>query len=794
MPVAKKAKVEGSRVETLILFCEKALGDFEEWSSDLIHGLYISNLIVKEERLKKRLVGKALDLLKKVEGKTIISKSFWRTKQGSEIATILRGDMLDTWKDVPDFETSMDAFSVEYQRVGEIAGPLVAYLDSCAVMWRKDKHYSCNVTICNASMTGKSRAVLKVTDWGVFVFSICLRSLKSKGYPPRSTAICDLFILTKDNRCVMRDCVGILIACVKRLVAWLKNQDMLSQSQPGLAEAWLDQQTPNFWLAVAQEARAMTTAAGNMEQQETTYEAQLSRALRPLKEILEQVRQLPCNMTPPGCLKILFSFDEPGALLGLHPDLSSRVTCFDILRRSLRILPHGAGLIAVFTDTSSNVSKLAAPFGKDSSLRANQTGINLFSRFWQLASMDTWPMCKKPLTVGQLEQLEVYSIFGRPGFHAITLSGGALTLLPTLKSKLVCDHEDGVISEEDALAVIGALTSLNVAASSKASASLCQSHMRMCIGISKDRESIYTFQTAEPALSNAAILLLRDLGWATFLQHLKSAIGSTNADAGYRGELTAQFLLLMASDQTRLDIFDDPSSTSIPALPLNSFLSTLIGSIPNTLEASAQHKYIRFTQFVQLFSTPTTEILADLWKRSAAGVCKNCNKGCDLIIPVLCLKPRETLSHVVVEGKRMTVVALQVHCSPRSLTSLDRARLCTEKITRSDCATDLSTKHPFFCGLLEMRGVKSVQVYGAEELAVLGIKQDGHQMSFSITGMRPSDIVNLDPFEESELDSAFDELNIAYNHPLDNPAYSDLPPIAYESAISAMKHNFRFLM
>ena len=68
--------------------------------------------------------------------------------------------------------------------------------------------------------------------------------------------------------------------------------------------------------------------------------------------------------------------------------------------------------------------------------------------------------------------------------------------------------------------------------------------MRMCVGISDDRESVFTFQAAEPAIALAAISLTYRLGWRGILCHLQDSTASMVTEAG--DELGAQIWMLMA--------------------------------------------------------------------------------------------------------------------------------------------------------------------------------------------------------------------------------------------------------
>ena len=166
------------------------------------------------------------------------------------------------------------------------------------------------------------------------------------------------------------------------------------------------------------------------------------------------------------------------------------------------------------------------------------------------------------------------------------------------------------------------------------------------------------------------------------------------------------------------------------------------------------------------------------------------NPGCDLIIPVLCVEKGETLKDVKVTADKMTVVAIQVKCLSKNLSGASRAVLCSEKIKRVDTCHDLGSKHPYFCGLLEMRSsVKKTQVYKASELKKFRAKPHPKQVSFLVAGLRPGDIVAGTSLQKTVLNEAFEKLNVAFYDPKSNPENEKLGGEAKSSAVAALKEN-----
>ena len=742
--------------------------------------LTLSDANVSVKKLTPNSMRNALLATQGIPEDTVLNSEFWLGSVGRPIFLALVGESLPNSQSSNvselDHAIAQSAFARNFERRNEIVVPILKYLDSCASAWDKANHYSACVFLSNSSMMAKSRSVSEMAEFGVFVFTICLRRAESTGFPPRLTRVADMLELTNDKVESTRNCCGLLIVCLELLTDWLKSKAANGPLET-LSRNWRDYQTSQFWDEIVERVAQMTAIEGDKVQRELHYYALMEKQCQLFQEALRK-RAVSQRSTEVRlkCLKVIFAFDEPSQLRDTRED--NRFKKLDYLRRAFRIFPQQSGLLGVFSDTNSSVAALAPPKSKDVSLRAVLPGVELFPPFWQLATIDVWPRCREPLTVGEVQELVNYSMFGRPGFHAIAQAeNGPASLLHLLQAKLVTNHSLDKLEQADALAVIGARTSLHVAASCQASSILSASHMRMCIGISKDRESVYTFQLPEPALAHAAMRFLNTRGWDRVLDHLKSAIGATYADPGYRGELMAQILMLMASDQTVIDLKGGVDSDDLPAIPLIDLFKKLLGENQAAkLKPEPVNQYVRFTQFVQMFCKPTQQKLADLWKRSTAIVCMNNNAGCDLLIPVLCVNPEDQLSDVLVEAKRMTVFALQVKCYSRPLSSTQRRDYSL--ISLSDCGDKLNTKLPFYSALIELRGKQERQeVYPSK----------GGKQSFALSGLKPSDVMNA---AGDKVDKQFESLCTARFDPRDNPELSHLDAAASEAAKTALKWNF----
>jgi hypothetical protein len=279
---------------------------------------------------------------------------------------------------------------------------------------------------------------------------------------------------------------------------------------------------------------------------------------------------------------------------------------------------------------------------------------------------------------------------------------GMRKLLNLLESKILCRYGTPDVFNE-AFAILGIRTSVSVAASTTLASLLVAGHMRMCVGISEQRDFVHSLQVGEPALALAATRLIykdKSTDWQKIIQSLVHALGSGYADAGYRGELAVQILLLMVFDQAFAFQLGEYSSTTsmnsitettrLSAVPLEVFLQVLLGAdkfkefaSEDDIAAKVDGKYVRFLQFVQTFNQVSSLTLVECFLRSNAIACNFNSKGCDLVIPVFCLNEGETDADITAD--RMSVILVQVKCYARGMSETVATEACSLRLTRSFC-------------------------------------------------------------------------------------------------------------
>jgi hypothetical protein len=407
--------------------------------------------------------------------------------------------------------------------------------------------------------------------------------------------------------------------------------------------------------------------------------------------------------------------------------------------------------------------------------------------------MDVWPECAKNHTTGDLSEMTTYSIYGRPAYHAYMLAltpsrrttenvaKRCLQFLAILQVKILCMSLEKFVAHPDkeaeaALAVLCVRMSLNVSPPSKLAAELTSTHMRLCIGISSDRESVYTFQCAEPCLASAAMRLTFMVNWRVYLDHLISATSDVFVSAGHRGEVAGQILALMAFDRVLLtqinpsgtfgeQVNDLAHSSRIPLSPLFDVLSILVGAIGDdkleVLKLATRDMYVRVLQFVQFFKKPSSTNLARMFSRAAGIVCSFCAPGVDFIVPVLKCMPHEDPMKVEVTPERMTAMLIQIKCLSNMPGNSEIVTVTTTKLPMERCVDRVDKNHPYVSLFIELghRPKPDVaeprHVYiGADKLPPV----DSKQIPIAVISLKPSDILDKGYSIVAEVDKSFNEL------------------------------------
>ena len=312
------------------------------------------------------------------------------------------------------------------------------------------------------------------------------------------------------------------------------------------------------------------------------------------------------------------------------------------------LTPH---IFCVVTDTTSSISNLSPALSDDESLRSLVEGFLLFEPFFLLKTQDLWwkevlkldripreggdffkyltgillqqaheldwsaelavedARVKDRLSLQLMEQFWFMSLLGRPyhfsffGCQATEGTGPAAlaardALVDLMKGKILNDRtfatkSDFKCSEVQALAVLCALAAVEISARSEKANTLSARHMRLLAGISIDRTKAYTIEPIDPILAMSAreLVLTKKVAWHEMIDAITNEFRTTT-EIGYRGELAAQTLLLMAWDRVLLDE-DLMSNKNVltNSIPLTPASETVSGDAASTRQLPRQAEF-----------------------------------------------------------------------------------------------------------------------------------------------------------------------------------------------------------
>ena len=284
-----------------------------------------------------------------------------------------------------------------------------------------------------------------------------------------------------------------------------------------------------------------------------------------------------------------------------------------------------------------------------------------------------------------LSSFEFMAAFGRPayfGFHKHRNYDKAAGTVAVLEAKLLGGAvagkgKEGGFTKGQALGVLGALVSIEISAPTGLASELCSEYMRLTAAISEDRECVYTLEVSEPPLALAAhsLILKQVITWETILKKFVSSALRCTTSVGFRGEVAAQILFIMAFQQLLKPSFIENrfSLTYFPSFTALQLLNSLLGGKLEGLESGVvsgkrpfsavemapiaqqlEKAHVRLYQFVKTFADPSCRMLLEYFIRGAGVYCKELQQLVDLAIPMCpsgeCVS-EENVSAILVQVK-----------------------------------------------------------------------------------------------------------------------------------------------
>ena len=382
------------------------------------------------------------------------------------------------------------------------------------------------------------------------------------------------------------------------------------------------------------------------------FEARRGKYLHHLKQCFCQILQ-DSSISQDN---VLFVFDEAHCL-------QSNLL---LLRGALRFFPSRIGPccpITVFTDTIAKISNLSPSRKSDPSLRVTDMPTDIFPPFYLLANVDVWvDKNDLPETLADMGNEKYCMRYGRPLWGALAKQGviRAGEIIKLAITKILGGDSDafesGQLTHDMSLAILGIRLCIDISPLSKVNYALVAQHMRALYYVSPDGEAAITGHFSEPVLVEAAARLTH-FGpalsprnrWKVLLEALVGSLKNGIVEAGFRGELAARILLLLAWDICCLKNFPNQSPVAscifLFAVPLVQFLETLLHldeetkrSLQDRFGKAEEMAWVRCTHFVKLHYTPNTAALLDLYRRGAVGITKYLQAGVDVLIPIVFCK------------------------------------------------------------------------------------------------------------------------------------------------------------
>lgn len=616
----------------------------------------------------------------------------------SEIATAFRCDILEsikksetTPKNHKPSEDIVKAFEETFIDDTGMLERLMGDVRQMAGKWNRSTYYSPYTSFLQSSGSGKTRSVVKFGEQ-CWLFFVCFRQPGSTGYPQRSFAAD--YLTTYGYQFVEKNLGGdqkksllggspetvyklyytaVWIACVESLHKDLKKTKLKELKDHYMH--WTNKQLEvdgetneigkTFWTGILSRAIGILNSlkVNGTEEAEKKLEEQMKSTYLDFEGKLATHRFTKKSKTPP---LLLFALDEASELVKGVKSLN----LLESFRQAFSYVPDVCVskllTFSILVDTCNSIvlsSTIKQSHIEDRSKRSVGER-RLFRPIWLLSNWNIRVEQEEPNLLSDEPNRAQWSsdlqkfakLCGRPMWRGysdyLTMRKVALEkLIGGLDSSLV---EQGKVScsTEMAMALLGCRFALNFHAFASFVPTLCASHMATCLFIHQNPEHIVAGYPSEPVLAEASARATHRYDAFRIdilLEHLISQVKQGVVEAGYRGELVAKIILLLARDLAVVGgetpaTANDSTTSVIDACTVQQYLDTLCGkeTVAKYLKAECPVQdfqaflqgHVYFTHFVYIVYTPTLEQMKKFFMRGAAIFCRRMQQGIDCIIPV----------------------------------------------------------------------------------------------------------------------------------------------------------------
>lgn len=328
------------------------------------------------------------------------------------------------------------------------------------------------------------------------------------------------------------------------------------------------------------------------------------------------------NLTPPGC-------------------------AYDILThmlRAARLIPRGS--ILLYMDTLSELNVLF-PSTVFSSERMRMGGCKM-GVYTDLTTWDIGAHMHKdqiPKTIQESVRTGCMSLYGRPYWSSLRDVGDVDEIIKAAGAKLCATYGNLSTSKVSNLALLAAIANrvnIDVNPAFRLTPELVGSHLGYLDHYDEEMgpKVLHISYPSDPIVSAAASMVFQThpalIGAA--LEQLRAHAQSRMVEPGERGELVAQILCTL--------VMEELAKSTKSAIPVRAFLEMLCGSdysryVSKGMENDGMGETLlsglmNFNHFIKVAGyTPSREDMAGFLRRRAAIVCKDCQWGIDLIIPIV---------------------------------------------------------------------------------------------------------------------------------------------------------------
>ncbi|CAG8744728.1 17293_t:CDS:2, partial [Dentiscutata heterogama] len=276
----------------------------------------------------------------------------------------------------------------------------IQFIDKCLDEYNTigNYYYAPYTTLIQASGVGKSKLLINVAEEIMSVYC-CLRKSESSGYPPRSDIAKMLIKEFNNEQDAKTTYLAYICACFQKM-----------QDFSGDCKKWLDEHTNknlqgNFWRDVENRMKNIKDHLMTCSTDSETTDL-VEKYLVKKNTVIKRE----------GPVKYLFAFDEASTLVGNKDGSKNvgKISPFYYIRRALILLPKGAGIFAVFTDTHSNISTFSPAYYLDPSKRVAEEKFKLFAPFYLLDTTDMNVNLREVKTLKESEDPRHFFQYGRP--------------------------------------------------------------------------------------------------------------------------------------------------------------------------------------------------------------------------------------------------------------------------------------------------------------------------------------------------------------------------------------------